>query len=458
MAAALRRWIEGQTFSPRTGEAGPHLVDATAARYGDFDEVHLVGLVERDWPEAATRNIFYPASLLVQLGWPAEPDRASAARAAFRDLLTLAASRVALSAFTLEDDALVRPSPLLEEVEDAGLEPARVAGGPPPRMFVHEALMEAPVIPAAVGGPAADWLARRLARPAGGDGRFRGATGPRAPGAYRVSAIERYLACPFKYFAAHVLRAEEERAEEPGLSALERGRLVHEVFEAFFTEWQAAGRGAITPESLAEAIDTFGRVAEARLETLPEADRALERAQLLGSAAASGFGARAFEFEIESGAAVVERLLEHALEGPFVVDGGDGPREVALRGKADRIDLLEDGTLRLVDYKLGHAPKPARAIQLPVYGVCAEQRLRGRHGRDWTFGAAGYVAFGERQPFVAMGGRTRFADAVTEGIGRLLAAVDGIERGEFPVRPDEPFLCTYCAYPSVCRKDYVGDE
>jgi RecB family exonuclease len=325
-------------------------------------------------------------------------------------------------------------------------------------MFVHEALMEAPVIPAVVGGPAAEWLALRLARPSGGDGRFRGTTGPRAPGAYRVSAIERYLACPFKYFAAHVLRAEEERAEEPGLSALERGRLVHEVFEAFFTEWQAAGRGAITPESLAEAIDTFGRVAEARLETLPEADRALERAQLLGSAAASGFGARAFEFEIESGAAVVERLLEHALEGPFVVDGGDGPREVALRGKADRIDLLEDGTLRLVDYKLGHAPKPARAIQLPVYGVCAEQRLRGRHGRDWTFGAAGYVAFGERQPFVAMGGRTRFADAVTEGIGRLLAAVDGIERGEFPVRPDEPFLCTYCAYPSVCRKDYVGDE
>ena len=47
---------------------------------------------------------------------------------------------------------------------------------------------------------------------------------------------------------------------------------------------------------------------------------------------------------------------------------------------------------------------------------------------------------------------------MTEGIGRLLAAVDGIERGEFPVRPDEPFLCAYCAYPSVCRKDYVGDE
>jgi ATP-dependent helicase/nuclease subunit B len=318
--------------------------------------------------------------------------------------------------------------------------------------------MEIPVVPAVVDGAAAAWLALRLSRPAGEDGRFRGATGARAPTAYRVSALERYLDCPFKYFAGRVLRVEEERDEEPGLSALERGRLVHEVFEAFFTAWQAGGGGAITPSNLREAIDAFTRVAEARLETLPEADRALERARLLGSAAASGLGGRAFEFEVESGAAVVERLLEHALEGTFAVEGPDGPREVELRGKADRIDLLADGTLRLVDYKLGRAPKAARAIQLPVYGVCAEQRLRGRRGRDWRFGAAGYLAFGERQPFVAMEGRQPFADAVAEGVERLLAAVDGIERGEFPVRPDEPFLCTYCAYPSVCRKDYVGDE
>ncbi len=460
VAAALRRWIEGQTFSPRTGDAGPHLVDATAARYGDFDEVHLVGLVERDWPEAAPRNIFYPASLLVQLGWPAEPDRASAARAAFRDLLGLAASRLALSTFTLEDDAVVRPSPLLEEVEDAGLALARVDdAAPPPRIFVHEALMEVPVAPAVVEGLAAGWLALRLSRADGEDGRFRGATGPRAPAAYRVSALERYLDCPFKYFAGHVLRIEEERGEEPGLSALERGRLVHEVFETFFTGWQAEGRGAITPANLSEALDAFTRVAEARLGALPEADRALERARLLGSAVASGLGARAFEFEVESDQAVVERLLEHTLEGIFTVEGPGGPRSVELRGKADRIDLLADATLRLVDYKLGRAPKAARALQLPVYGVCAEQRLRGRHGLDWTFGAAGYLAFGERQPFVSLAGpRKPFAAAVAEGIARLAGAVDGIERGEFPVRPDEPFLCTYCAYPSVCRKDYVGDE
>ena len=81
-----------------------------------------------------------------------------------------------------------------------------------------------------------------------------------------------------------------------------------------------------------------------------------------------------------------------------------GPRTVRLRAKADRIDLLADGTLRVVDYKLGKAPKPARALQLPVYGVCAQQSLEGRHGRSWTLGRAGYVAFREKNAFVALGG------------------------------------------------------
>jgi ATP-dependent helicase/DNAse subunit B len=132
---------------------------------------------------------------------------------------------------------------------------------------------------------------------------------------------------------------------------------------------------------------------------------------------------------------------------------------VALRGKADRIDLLADGTMRVLDYKLGRAPKPSRTIQLPVYGICAQQRLNGRHGRAWKFTAAGYLAFGEREPFVALAPRgTPFPEAVSNGVARLLDAADRIARGEFPVRPAEPFLCAQCPYPAVCRKDYVSDE
>src|SRR5262249_45193016 len=123
-----------------------------------------------------------------------------------------------------------------------------------------------------------------------------------------------------------------------------------------------------------------------------------------------------------------------------------------------RIDLLEDGTLRVIDYKLGRAPKPVKALQLPIYGLCAQQQLDGRQGRNWKLSRAGYVAFKEKNAFVALGSGTSLDKALEDGQQRLIAAVDGIERGDFPVRPEEPFLCTRCGFAGVCRKDYIGDE
>src|SRR4030095_2659268 len=155
---------------------------------------------------------------------------------------------------------------------------------------------------------------------------------------------------------------------------------------------------------------------------------------------------------------VLERLLEYPLEGEFEITGADGPRRVQIRSKADRIDLLADGTLRVIDYKLGRAPKPGRALQLPIYGACATQHLSGRHGRSWTVSRAGYVAFKEKNAFVPLGTSTSLEQVLEEGERRLVAAVDAIERGDFPVRPEEPFLCSRCGYAGVCRKDYVGDE
>jgi ATP-dependent helicase/DNAse subunit B len=152
-------------------------------------------------------------------------------------------------------------------------------------------------------------------------------------------------------------------------------------------------------------------------------------------------------------------LLEHELRGVFEFTGGADRKHIEIRAKADRIDLLGDGTLRIVDYKLGRAPGRDRSLQLPVYGACAAQALEGRHGRAWTVSRAGYVAFREKQAFVPLGKTLDEVEkAMADGQRRLIAAVDGIERGQFPVQPDEPFLCTWCPYSTVCRKDYVGDE
>ena len=455
LAGAVRRWIDGQTFSPRTGPHGVLLLDAPAAAYADVDELRLVGLVERDWPERVRRSIFYPASLLSQLGWPNETDRLAAARGRFHDLLRLARRRVSVSTFTLEDDAIVSGSSFLQEIETSGLPIERAESSRSEQPISR-------VVASSWGTEAATWLALRAGRSPEDSEAYHGAAGSRAPDVYAVSQVERYLACPFKYFAARVLQLDEEREDESGLSPQERGQLLHEVFETFFARWQERGGRAITADSLADALELFTSVAESTLAHLGEADRALERTYLLGSAVAPGLGERAFNFEIEQETPVLERLLEQPLEGTFQFTGTEGPRAISVRGKADRIDLLEDGTLRVIDYKLGRAPKAARALQLRVYSVCAEQHLKGRHGRTWTVSSAGYVAFKEKTPFVPLGASALLnrglEQALDQGVARFVAAVEGIERGEFPVRPEEPFLCTWCGYAGVCRKDYVGDE
>ena len=456
LSGSVRRWIDSQTFAPRTGKDGIRLLDAAAAPYSDLDELRIVGLVERDWPEPARRSIFYPSSILANLGWPADASRNAASRAEFHDLLRAPAMRVSTSYFTLEDDAIVSPSSLLEELEVAALPIERWPAVPAGRAFLHEDI-EAGV--AAAGTGPADWLELRTSRTAASDPRFKGVTGARDPRTYGISYLERYLDCPFKYLAGQVLKLPEERDEEAGLTPIERGHFIHDVFETFFRDWQAAGRASITTENAADALEMFERVAEQKLEALPEVDRALERNHLLGSAASSGLAERAFAFEIEQGGEVVERLLEHELEGEFTFTGPEGPRNIHIKAKADRIDLMADGTLRIIDYKLSKAPKPSRALQLPIYGVMAQQHLEGHRGKSWTVKSAGYVAFKEKEAFVSLGGRSATLDtALAEGQARLIAAVEGIERGEFPVKPDEPFRCQWCGYAGLCRKDYVGDE
>lgn len=215
----------------------------------------------------------------------------------------------------------------------------------------------------------------------------------------------------------------------------------------------------MTTETLDAARAVFAEVAEPLLATLPDADAALERARLFGSAISVGIVDVVLGIEATRPVDVIERWLEYRLDGEFTL-GAPGGRAVPLRGVTDRIDLLAQNRLRVIDYKSGSVSQPKRALQVPIYALCAQERLAEQRGGTWQVDEAAYVAFtGKRSlvPIIKAGSDN--PDAVlAEARTRLLDLVDAIERGEFPPRPYEPRICSYCAYPSVCRKDYVGDE
>lgn len=455
-AARIRRWIEEHTFEPPTGGGGVQVLDAQAARFADLDRVFIVGVVRPDWPDRRRRNIFFPASFLKHLGWPDENDPRADVRAEFEDLARLAASRVSVSSFLLDNDAIVEPSTLLDELAGLGLATAEGAGDGAVPLLLGEALEQRQLPSLAWPEPVRAWVEQRDARTPASDPRYHGQAGSPDARSYRVSAIDRYLACPFTYFASDVLGLAEEPGDEEFLGPRERGRATHEALQRFFEEWQRSGRGSITLEQLDDARALFARVVEELVEPLSATDAALLRASLLGSPVATGAVDIVLQHEIERPAVVVERLLEFTLDGDTELRCGGGTRTIFLKARADRIDLLADGTFRLVDYKLSRPPKPGRSIQLAAYAAAARAKLAGHRGRNWTLRDAAYVTFG-RPPHVRPASRkaSLLDDAMASGEARAVAAVELIEQGAFPPRPADKHQCTVCPFASVCRKDYV---
>ena len=453
-AAILRRWIDAHTFAPRSGDSGVHLVDVAAAPFGSFEAVQLAGLVDGEWPETPRRNIFYSPALLRTLGWPSETDRLESVRAAFDDLLRLPSARLMVSSFALEDDAVVAASTLLDEVSATALA-TREHADSGARIFEHEALALDPI--------ETSWLTS-TARAAADDRRSAvrghpGRTAPQAMAGYSLSGLERYQDCPFRFFAADVLKLEEPPEDEPMLSPRARGRFVHEVFQRFFEAWEARGGGTITVERTEEARLLFQEVAEPLLARFADAEALLERARLFGSAASVGVVDVVLGLEAARQAPVRERWIEYRFDGVFSL-GREGGSTVRIRGVADRVDLLDGNRLRVIDYKSGYAPQPKRALQAPVYALCAQEQLTRRDGQPWHVDEVSYVAFAGKQPLVRVvrPDAGEAAETLASARSRVFEIVAAIEHGDFPVSPYELRMCRYCVYPSVCRKDYVGDD
>lgn len=448
LVPVVRRAIEQHTFAPASGSGGGvRLIDARTARYTQADEVWIVGINEGEWPLPSRRSVFYPSGLLRDLGFAGEQVRQAHARAAFHDLLSLAHEATGLSVFQLEEDSIVRPSVLLEDLGDDDPQPVSVAipsGG----------------AAAAEAAPSADadrWRAWRETHLPPGDPRRHGLAGPPPSRVLSVTQVERYLDCPFRFFSSVVLGLEEEDDHhEIGLDPRRRGTLVHQVFQTFFDRWGAEAHGAIAPSDLPAARALLEEVATRELASLPEADRVVERMRLLGSAAGPGLGERVFRLEALTPEPVVERLLEYDLRGTYRF-GRDEPRDVTLKGIADRIDLLANGTLRLIDYKTGKAPDPHRSIQLAVYALCAEQKLEGHLGRRWRVGQAAYLALGDPRAWVPVVRSPDDRASLDAAEQRVLEAFAGIAAGAFGPAPADRRLCRVCGFSAVCRKDYVDE-
>ena len=274
-----------------------------------------------------------------------------------------------------------------------------------------------------------------------------------------ATPLERYAACPFRYYQAHVLGiappVEPERVVT--LTPADRGLFLHAVLAGAYTAYRDAGLLPLLPERMPEArrlLETAFDAVEARfgptgLAPFWHGERARLLADVLAALETEAREGGAWvpaEFEVSFGAA-------DGAEVPYTLASG---RALAFRGRLDRLDLSADGTrARVVDYKGGRARGGAgrlghgTALQLPIYRLAAEALCRAR-GRDARVEEAQYYYLtrrGERRQvrFTAEHWAARRPD-FDRALETVLA---GIEGGRFFQNPS-PDACRYCDYQTAC--------
>lgn len=366
-ADILRRWIEEVAALPDAGPrfAGHHLAEAfegltaglsvrapapeTAgisilglleARLLQFDLVILAGLNESVWPAAADPGPWLSRTMAIALGL--EPEE----------------RRQGQSAHDFEM-ALGAPEAILAYAERIGTSPAL-----PSRLLQRLETYAGNAAAGAMRARGAAYLA--TARALDAVAHVAPATRPTPmpparlrPRSLAVTDIERLIRSPYELYVKYVLGLTRIDALGADADLSERGSLIHAVMAAVVEAGIDPNDRHALDLLLIEADRVF-----ARLETLP-ARRAIWRRRLRIQ------GEKFLAFEAERSLRVKARHVEIDGTWRFPVEGVD----FILRGRADRIDALGDGSYEIIDFKTGSVPLPKEMKDLLAPQLPAEAKM-----------------------------------------------------------------------------------
>ena len=446
----LRQTLQSHVFQPKTADAPIQVLGVLEAAGLQFKGLWLCDMGDDCWPPAASPQALLPRELQRRARMPrCDAQREYAIAERLSQSLLANAERVVVS-FQREREEVARgPSPLfcqLPLVENAALLGGdSVAAQLPQLRRLRELRRRFPLEPFDAGAAPAFSDAERAR---GGSGLFKD-----------------QAACPFRAFARHRLGAGALGEAREGLSAAERGNLLHWALEWLWRQLpDQAQLLALAPQALADLAEQAGAFALEQLPALRLGPRfaALERARL--------------------GRLLAQWLEVERARGPFSVAALEQQREVRFAGldlrlRVDRIDQLADGRLLVLDYKtksgnckpeewLGERPDEP---QLPLYSILLEED-------GAQVGAVAFAQVRLEAPRLIGAGAPELAAADPQAQIRDAAALadeTGQSRdwpalkaywrdvlgtlardfinGAAAIDPKNPQVCQYCDLASVCR-------
>lgn len=431
--ASFERILNTTLFAPESVDAPIQIAGPEESAGLTADGIWFLGTEEEAWPASGSAHALIPLPLQREFGMPHASPRLDAELAtAITHRLVTSAAVITFSYAAQRKETETRASRLV--LQQAG----------PPRP-----------LPANLAATA---FATPLAVAFEDSSRVPFAPG-KVPGGSAVLTAQSQ--CAFKAFATARLGAKSWDPAEFGLSAQQRGNLLHHVLHAV---WSGPPDGFRTLDDLRACTDVpsfviahVDRVLQAKLPNevkhrMPAQYLALESTRLTH--------------------VVTEWLSYEATRHPFIVLQTESECTVNIAGltldlRLDRTDELNDGSLFVIDYKTGNVnprdwdlPRPDD-VQLPLYtgfacsqpGGLAFAKVRASNfefaGRAFDATATLISGLGPRTSLVKLPLTDQQLSAWRSSIEQL--ARDFIA-GRADLEPrDYPKTCDECGLHAICR-------
>jgi probable DNA repair protein len=435
--AALDRAVAETLFAPESQDASILIAGPAETAGLTADAVWFLDACEESWPASGATHPLLPLSVQRDAAMPhASPALDWEVAAAMTRRLLASAPEVHFSFARQSEGVEARPSRLV----------AQLAGAPQPLPSELCALPAPPTLTVSFEDSS------RIPFP----------PSTAAGGAATLTAQSQ---CAFKAFATARLGAERWDRAEAGLSAKERGSLLHAVLHSV---WAGPPHGirshaelVALPDLRSFVTDHVRRALQSNMpsrarDSMPPRYLALEESRLINL--------------------VTEWLRYESARVPFSVLETEQKADASVAGlplhlRLDRIDELNDGTLLVIDYKSGSVspsdwdlPRPDD-VQLPLYANFAIH---------CDLSAIGGLVFAKvRRGETAFAGLVRNARATlrsdlrgntnlvkkpldSEQLSAWRASIEQLAldflSGRAVVDPREyPGTCEYCGLQALCR-------
>jgi ATP-dependent helicase/DNAse subunit B len=307
---------------------------------------------------------------------------------------------------------------------------------------------------------------------------------------FSASEFGLYGKCPFKFFAERILKLKPRGEAAADLAAIDSGLMLHEILRRFFEAHRGAFLESSGFESLKVELNQIADLVfdefEAKVPPITPNVWRLEREfrkillsnflldeiRMQEKVAMTGMRPSYFELGFGfTGEGMDPSSVRDYIELQRPKEQGDSNR-ILIRGKIDRVDLADDGTLLAYDYKLSNGAsredmEQGRELQLGIYLEALERlffpeveiagggyyvvvKPSGKRNQGlYRAELSNYTGIGKVQSNLDDGAWYEMRQTMLDRVWQFW---DGIRAAHFEVAPTAPNKsCTHCDYRALCR-------